>query len=478
MSKSEPYLNESDEAVESFKMGGHEGITAPVYIPELKGAEGLRAILDHVDALDEKNPVMVPAAKWSWLREKNEIISRTNDEGREIGAEEVEEFEENHPLVFYDPPELYNYKLTKTLTNYVFKHGAWESERFNKLLTQGNYSDALRELPEFLHPFIHANFNRVLEETDGASQISPSELQINTTEEAWTSLEDRNFDEYYQVLATQAEKRPSSVLVPPVPQMSKEWNESIVTAWCLSNSRMAQQVDGRENCDSYFHLYMDYQAWDTEASEDTASRCLRILERELENGDYAGIALTVYRPNRIWQTNRSARMQTFMQDLSEIGSEYELPIICPRSEWFGSLVTDTGIQAFSSLLNGQWSYSRYSSGGGPTGADKYGRTMIPNEARALKLRSDNEEDLEGYLEANSDLPDVDGLPSEPPTYDPSANGLQEKFGTSPEFRRTFGKPRRLGHVDEAQQFREEKANGVDEPAREYLRESENPYIEL
>ncbi|NLV10697.1 hypothetical protein GOC74_12260 [Halomicrobium mukohataei] len=458
-------------------MGTHDEIPSPSYIPEVKGHEGLRAILDHIDALEPNNPIMVPAAKWSKLRERNIIVSRTNEDGEEIGESEIEELEENHPLVYYDPPELYNYKRTRTLTNYLFKHGAWNGERFDELFRQGHHKEGLRELPEFVHPFIHANVNRVLEEIDGASQVSPSSLEINSTEQAWTSLEPRNFDDYYQVLAVQAAKRPSAVVVPPVPQLSREWNEHLVDAWSTSNARMAKEAADK-GTEAYYHLYIDYQAFDAEASEDTASQALRVLDRELDENGYAGIALTVHQPNRIWQTNKAARMQTFVEDLSRIGDEHELPIICPRSEWFGSFITDLGVQAFSSLLNGQWQYSRYSSGGGPTGADKYGSTMIPNEARALKVQSDDREDLEGYLEAYDGLPDVKGLPSRPPTYDESAGDLKEKFGTSPEFRRTFGKPRRLAHVEEARRFREQRAEGVQNPAREYLKDSENPYIEV
>lgn len=477
MSHKEPYLNESSDGKETFRMGTHDEIPSPVYIPELKGAEGLHALLEHVDALDHQNPIMVPAAKWSWLREKNGIKTRTNDSGDYVGDEEIQQLEENHPLVFYDPPELYNYKRTKALTNYLFKHGAWDKDYFETQLVKENYSKAFRELPEFITPFLHAKINRLLEEVDGANQVSPSEKEIDTTEAAWISLEPENFETYFQVLAAQADERPSSVLVPPVPQMSKDFSDDLVEAWRRSNEKMAEIVAGKD-CDSYFHLYMDYQSLDPNASDDTASECLRVLEQALEEGDYAGIALTVHQPNNIWQTNRAARMQTFVEDLSEIGSEFQLPIISPRSEWFGSFITDLGVQGFSSLLNGAWQYPRYSSEGGPTGADKYGRTMIPNEARALKIKTDDEDDLEGYLEANGSLPDVEGLPSVPPTYDPSGANVKEKFGTSPQYRKTFGKPRRLAHVAEAQQFREERANGATNPAREYLRDSENPYVQL
>ncbi len=477
MTEEHRYLTESSDGEETFRMGNHDDIPSPVYIPELKGAEGLHALLDHVDALDQTNPIMVPAAKWSWLRDKPGIKTRTNDRGTYVGDEEIQELEENHPLVFYDPPELYNYKLTKTLTNYLFKHSTWDKEYFESLLTQGKHSDAFRELPEFIHPFLHANINRLLEEVDGAAQVSPTDKKIDTTQEAWISLEPEHFETYFQVLAAQADERPSSVVIPPVPQMSRNFSDELVEAWRRSNEKMAEAVAGKDS-DSYFHLYMDYQSLDPNASDDTASECLQVLEQALEEGDYAGIALTVHQPNKIWQTNRAARMQTFVEDLSDIGSEVGLPIISPRSEWFGSFITDLGVQGFSSLLNGAWQYSRYSSGGGPTGADKYGSTMIPNEARALKLRAQDEDDLEGYLDANGSLPNVKGLPSVPPTYDESGSNVKEKFGTSPEFRKTFGKPRRLAHVAEAQQFREDRADGVTNPAREYLRDSENPYVQL
>jgi len=462
---------------ESFEMGDHT-ISSPVYIPEIKGAEGLRAILDHVDALDENNPIMVPAVKWSSLRERNIILTRTNDDGEEIGEAEIADLEENHPIVYYDPPELYNYKRTKTLVNYLFKHDEWNKGRFEEALRESRHSDALAELPQFTQPFVHANINRVLEETNGASKVSESELEITDPEQAWTSLEPDHYDDYYEVIAEDASERPNPVVIPPVPQISQEWNEDLVSEVKTSNQRMAAALSDDENSDPYFHLYVDCRALDSDSGDSPASKLLRVIEDELEERDYAGIALTVHRPNRIWQTDRAARMQTFVDNLSTIGDEQGVPIVSPRSEWFGSFITDLGIQGFSSMLNGAWEYQRYSSGGGPTGADKYGSTMIPNEARALKVRSDERQDLEGYLEAEDGLPDVDDLPSVPPTYDSSADDLQEKFGTSPKFRRTFGKPRRLAHVEEARRFREERKEGADNPAREYLRDSKNPYIDL
>jgi len=474
----ETYLSGDGEGVRTFSMGNYSGIESPVYIPEIKGAEGLRALLDHTEVLDEKSPVMVPAAKWEALRKRRIILNRTNEDGDEVGESEVQELEESHPLVYYDPPELYNYKRTKTLTNYLFKQSAWDSDVFERKLREEKYSEAIEELPKFHRPFLRANLNKVIEETEGASTISSDRFEESTPEEAWASLSSSDYESYFDTIGGQANERESSVVVPPVPQMSKDWNEELVTAWCSSNSAMESRLDGAENADPYFHLYLDYQAWDPDAADDTAAKCLEVMETELEESDYAGIAITVHQPNRIWQQNRAARMRTFMDGVSRVGNEQGLPVILPRSEWFGSYVTDSGIQAYSSLLNGAWQYQAYNSGGGPTGADRYGRTMVLNDARALKLRSDSAEDLEGYLEAENGLPEVDNLPSMPPTYNPDGGSLKEKFGTAPEFRRTFGKPRRLAHAEEARQFRNALEEGESNPAREYLKESNNPYIEI
>ncbi|WP_256289521.1 hypothetical protein [Halobellus inordinatus] len=472
------YLYETGPDQKALRIGAHDDILAPTYIPEIKGAEGLRALLDHIDSLDESNPIAVPAAKWSWLRSKNEVTSRTDGDGNEVGKSEVERLEEEHPLVFFDPPELYWYKRTKTLVNYLFRLPGYDKDRFERLLREGKHSEAQAELPEFVQPFVHANVNRLLEETDGASLVSRSSLKVDSSEEAWTSLDPDHYVGYFDTIASEASKRPSSVVVPPVPQLERDWDTDLVTAWVTSNEKMLEAVDGHENTDAYFHIYLNPRSFDTDASTDTAEKALQTLEEEVTGSDYAGIALTVYYPNRIWQTNRSARMETFVEGLSKISTRESIPIIAPRSEWFGSYATDLGVHAFSTLLNGAWEYRRYSSEGGPSGANRYGSTMIPNEARALKVRSDNNEDLEGYLEANQSLPDVDGLPSTPPTYDPNGNGLKQKFGTDAEFRRTFGKPRRLAHIEEARQFRKDQQQGVSKPAREYLKDSKNPYIEI
>lgn len=478
MSDSQQYLYELGGGEESFQMGAHDDISSPIYLPEVKGAEGLRALLEHVGALDDTNPIVVPAAKWSWLRSKNEITTRTDDSGNEVGAEEIDKLERENPLVFYEPPELYKYRLTKTLVNYVFRLNKYDKDGYERLLREQQHSEAQAELPEFVQPFVHANINRVLEETDGASQVPPDDRKIDSTDEAWTNLSPDNYGGYYSTLAEEASKRPSSVVIPPVPQFDQAWDTDLASAWITSNQQMAKAVSGYENTDSYFHVYLAPRAFETGVNKNSAETALETIETEIEREEYAGIALTVRYPNQIWQTRRQARMETFVEGLSAIGSEQSLPIIAPRSEWFGSYITDLGVQGFSTMLNGAWEYRRYSSGGGPTGANRYGSTMIPNEARALKVQSDNSEDLEGYLDAEGGLPDVSGLPSQPPTYDPNADGLKQKFGTDAEFRRTFGKPRRLGHVKEAQDFREDRANGVQNPAREYLKDSKNPYVEI
>lgn len=475
MAETESYLYESESGEGRFRIGEFAEIPDPSYIPEIKGPEGLHAVLDHVDAIEPQNPVMVPAAKWSWMRTKKEIRTRSDQKENQVGTAEIEELETSHPILFYDPPELYNYRRTKALTNYVFKNPEWNQDKFENYLARGEHAKALRELPAIHHPFIHANPNRLLEETPGADTVDESATGVNSTEDAWIQLEEKHLTGYYHRLVNDAASLRSAAMIAPVPQMSNEWNSKLVSAWLQSNSVMSDIAQGDEvGC--YFHLYLDYRALDPESGRDTAAKCLRIVDKEVNSEAYSGIALTVHRPQYIWRTDRSARLDTFGRRLSTIGSDKGLPIICPRSEWFGSYLTDFGFQAFSSLLNGQWQYSRYSSDGGPTGGDTYGKTMIPNEARALPLISETGPDLDTYLEENDGLPEVMGLPSYPPNYDPDGQSLREKYATNYVFRRTFGKPRRLAHVYEARLFREERLAGVDRPAQQYLVESENPYV--
>lgn len=469
------YLRTEDGGAEQFRIGEFTEIPGPVYIPELKGAECLHAVLDHVEALEPQNPLLVPAAKWSWLRTKKEIRTRVSQTGDDIGSAEIESLESNHPILFYDPPELYNYRRTKALTNYVFKNPQWNGDKFENHLARGEHDKALRELPAIHHPFIHANPNRVLEEIPGADKVDESRTEVSSTDEAWIQLEQKHLSGYYHRLVNDAQPIRSAAMIAPVPQLSREWNSKLVSAWLQSNQVMSDIASsGGVGC--YFHLYLDYRALDPEAGRDTTAKCLRIIDKEVSSEDYSGIALTVHHPHKIWQTNRSARLDTSAQRLSTIGSEKGLPIICPRSEWFGSYITDFDIQGFSSLLNGQWQYSRYSSEGGPTGGDTYGKTMIPHKARAIPLVSENGPNLDSYLEENGGLPEVPGLPSVPPNYNPDGRSLKEKYGTNYDFRRTFGKPRRLAHVFEAKLFREQRMDGISRPAREYLRESENQYV--
>jgi len=471
------YLSDPDADTVTYQMGDHAGIPSPTYLPELKGYEGLHVILDHIQSLDDHNPIVVPAAAWEKISTMQNIKNRTDEDGNDIGEEEVKSLEENHPLLFYDPPELYNYRLTKTLVNYLFKYSAYEKDAFEAELIAGNHADAFRILPQFHHPFLHANINRVLEETDGASQISPDEKQISTTKEAWAEQTDETIQSYFGDIVADASTRPSAVMVPPVPQLESDMSDGIVDMWTTTNQIMAD-LAAESGVDSYYHVYLNYNAFDPDAAHDNAEDALSVVEEEVATGDFAGIALTIHHPNRIWQTGRAARVTTFLNNLSRVRREYRIPVVAPRSEWFGSYSTDRGVDAFSSLLNGAWQYQRYSSDGGPTGTDQYGRTMIPNEARALKLEADENQDLVGYLEANGDLPSFGTLPDTPPTFDSDGSTMNERYGTAPQFRRTFGKPRRLAHVQEAQQFREEAEDGVNQPAREYLKDSKNPYIEF
>lgn len=81
---------------------------------------------------------------------------------------------------------------------------------------------------------------------------------------------------------------------------------------------------------------------DPTIGRDSAGNGLRVLDREVREGNYVGTALSINRPRQIWQTNRAAHLDTFADRLVTIVKENGVPVISPRSEWFGAYRTDHG----------------------------------------------------------------------------------------------------------------------------------------
>jgi hypothetical protein len=473
MSDSNSFKTTSDgETI--VQIGNHRGIETPFFAPEIKNWQNdLHVTLDYRGALDDHNPVLVPAWDWQRLREKNAILQRQSDRETPTGEKEIKELEQNHPLIYYFPPELFAYRgKTNILHTYLLKRDKEAKSDFKSALQDGNSEAALNQLPEFARPFIQSNFNPILNDFSipkGAVSDSGED-----PEEIWKSVPDSHYDEFFGQIAAEAMDRPSAVVVPPVPLIQR-YDGDLITAVCKANSKMSEfaREDGEPR--AYFHLYLHYTSFSNgqRGEEDTASRALKILRNEVERGDYAGIAITIYKGEEVFESSTAPRVETFFRNLGSFAEEQNLPVISPRSEWLGFWATDLGIDGFSSLYNGSWVYR---SGGAVDDVDQYGYTMVPSESRSLKLQSNNGKDIEDQI-ASGGLSGLDALPDVPPKppsdFDPDT-GLQSRYGTPFFYRRHFGKPQKLNHVWEARQVR----SGNSTSARDRLEDSENEYVEF
>jgi hypothetical protein len=476
MSEQKPFKRTASDESTIVQIGSHDDIEVPFFAPEVKDwRNDLRVTLDYRELLDENNPILVPGWNWDRLRNLNIITSRTDEDGTEIGDQEVEQLEENHPLVWYEPPEFYAFKgKTDLLRTYLLKRDEDARDTFKNALLHGNVTTALEQVPRFARPFLRTNLNKVADDLEIPRPVDVDYDVPDSMSDVWCSLEDDDYSRYFGTLAKEALERPSAVVVPPVPLL-RDYNPELVTALCTANSKMATMARENGKPRAYFHLYLHYTAFDDSVTDDTASRALNILMKEIDQHAFAGIALTIYKGAKVFEASRRPRVETFLGNLSSFADEQGLPLILPRSEWLGLYACDFGIDGFSALYNGNWVYR--SGGDLDSDIDKYGKTMSPGESRALKLVDDQGESVVQKVSSGEFEP-IEGLPEEPPeppdAYDPNTE-LQERFGSSFYYRRKFGKPQKLNHLNEVRAVR---SGSSSESARNVLESSENDYVEF
>lgn len=469
------YIESSSKDKRTYRIGEHAGIPWGTFAPEIKGAEGIHAILDHVENLESHNPIVVPSASYKWLRNKRGVLNRTNDLGEEIGQQEVAALEENHPIIYRDPPELFNFKRSAKILRYYLKAKKEKRSKIETELRRGEVEQALGRLPKFIQAFIQANYGRLAEEIEGVQVPRSSKFGVHSSEEVWMNLEWSDYEGYYSELSADASGR-SSTLVPPVPLLRKKLLNSLVTATCTSNAVMAEATEGSVSTDAHFHLYLNYDTLAGNGGEH-GKYLLNVVQNEISSGDYAGIAVTIREPPKIETAGLLARTETFFQNLIDIGERAGIPVIAPRSEWLGALLTDDGLAAYSAMMNSGWEYNQERSGG-PGLSDQYGKLVTYPDTRLLKVNPPDEEiDLREYI-ADGELADLGSLPMSPPGDLEQGQSLQQQLGTPQQFREEFSKPRKLNHVFEAQRLREQRETGEQAPARNHLRQSDVPYIDV
>lgn len=461
------YITQNDEGIDEVRISGVTGIESPYFPPEIKGPEGLEALLGAQNALEENNPVIVPGYRWHDIRSKPRF--------KQV-KEDIQHLISDHPFIYYEPVELFRYSQPRNLVTYAFQGDQSKSREFLSRIRDGDYEKGLDLIPPFFQAFLERQMRPLLEADEKATV--PSEFEDQKTgriHEGWRDdRADKQFKPYFDAIADDAGKSPNATVIPPVPPILKTSGTDVFRRTLGFNGYMARVCEAKRNefsggpVTSYLHFYLDQGIFGPGTDND--EKVKRFLKRGVEELDVAGIALTISNYDKIWNKGYQTQLERFINEISNFARQFHLPVLLPRSKWYGAHLTDHGVQGFSSLMNGNDRYIRR--GGGMGEMAKYGTIPVYGAAREL-----NADQLQAYLGRNGgELPELPDLPSKPPTFNTAGSTPKEVFGKATHFRVQFGKQRRLTHVHEAREFREGLKRGNPNPARRYLERSDHELL--
>lgn len=469
------FVSTNQEGIDEVRIPEVEQIEAPYFSPEIKGPEDLQVLLTGRNLLDENNPFMVQGYRWKNIRSKTQF-----KDVRPL----IQNLIVNNPTFYYEPVDLLRYTRPKNLVTYSFRGSRSSTRRFNEHLRNGRIEDAIEQLPTFFQPFVERELERLIELTKDAEQPSSYPASQGKIYEAWRDPRaDQGYPNYFEEIVDDAQKSPHSCIIPPVPPLLKSSGRDTIDR-TLGVNRFMMRLCGSKNGDwttndvsSYFHIYVDQGAISSNSRniQDLINRLGDELEMSPSFDDsamgYIGVAMTISGYDRAWSNNRGSEVEKFVNRISNMARQNGLPLILPRSGWYGLHLTDDGVNGFSSLMNGNPNYLQRTDGGISQDA-MFGTVAVYGAATDLNI-----EQLEQFLIKNGgELPHIDGLPSSPPSYNPTGEDWKGKFGDPKKFRTEFGKLRRFTHAQEAKEMRDGRRDDVPNPARRYLERSDHPYL--
>lgn len=447
-------------------------VRAPAFIPEIKGDEDLRALLRCASVLPLGSPIMVPTRRFMQLI-SNPLVGA---KAQLNGLTPINQFIEQHPIFFVDPPEFFRYTLGGELVNYALR--GERTGEFYSHLKKGEIDKAIAMAPLFFQPFISRQIKSICS-SKKIPHIESKRIQAHV-DHAWLDHEsDEGYVPYLYDVAADAIKMPNAVLIPPVPPLTKD-SENTVISRVISANRAASFVckdiskksepilrKGARTLYSYFHLYIDWTIAEDQQGEgiETIRRILDeelSFEKEMSRG-YAGVALTITRYDEAANSRGLPKVEHLVNEVANVCHQHMLPILLPRSGYYGLSLTDLEIQGFGILLNGNYRYT--SKGGSPNRENMYGKTPIIDKCCDLKIG-----EVEAFIDKNKEFPPIPGLIGRP---------TREDFDNPTLYRERWAKPMRiLVHHEETRRIRESKLKGIRSPARRYLERSEHPHLSI
>lgn len=435
---------------------GNVVVPAPAYIPEIKGPEDIETLLRYSKIMPVGNPVMFPSNRWS-----AEVAKPLFRKGNLLkGILPIEQFLRNHSIIFYDPPEFFRYTLGKQLITYALKGSISEARSFNKNIRDGKFEEAISKVPPFFQPFVERQLSTICSDLDAPYNHSKS--RNSHLEEAWfDSRVDESYVSYISSIAGDALKIPNATIIPPVPPLMKSsgkptisrilGSNALTSLTCLSLSKGEEKM-----VVPYFHLYVDWNTIELREGNDI-STVVDILQEGLKKWAFSGVAVTINGYENAAKSGKINQLGQLINEIVNISHENNLPVILPRSKWYGLYFTDIDIQAFSSMLNGNLIYRKGGGMGNPE--DKFGKVPLIDKCVELKLN-----EVRKHIETYGEFPSVSGLPRKPsPDY----------YQSDKAYRVNWSKPMRLIHIEEARRIRDAKKKSILSPAKLYLSRSSN-----
>lgn len=445
-----------DGSTNSFLVG-NVVVPAPSYIPEIKGAEDIQVLLKHSHALPVENPIMVPSNRWSTDIEKP-IFRKGN---LLKGIPPIEQFLKQHPFLFYDPPEFFRYTLGKNIVTYALKGSNSEARKFNNFLRKGKVKEALNLTDPFFHAFIERQLHSICSDIK-IDPIIYDGMRKSHVEEAWFDERvDNAYATYISTIASDALKYPNATIIPPVPPLMKSSGTATIQRIIGSNAIASLTCSSlsesrKEAFLPYFHLYLDWGLIELSKGNDI-STVLDLLQEGLSKWSFSGVAVTINGYEKAASGGKMRQLGVLINEIVNISHENYLPVILPRSKWYGLYFTDFNTQAFGSLLNGNLIYTKGGGFGNPENI--FGK--VPLIDKCVEM---NFSDVRRHIQEYGEFPHVQGLPRKPTPDD---------YLSSNSYRLNWGKAMRLIHVEEARRLRVGKSKGIFNPAELYLNRSHN-----
>lgn len=460
------YKSAEASGLDQIRIGDKTQIERVRYSPEVKGAEGLEALRRGRNALTDGDPLTISGFKAPQIRSQPRFKQY---------RDQIEALFTERPIYYYEPVELFRYRRPRQLVTYSFRGDVPDIKEFYSQIRDREFESAIERLPSFTQPFVEAQFDSLLDTRDNLPDDQDTIETTDRVHEVWRDA-DQGYPSFIDGILDEADNTPDSAVIPPVPPVLQSSGQDVIKrtvgyndlVWEKCKSSFEDTSAGTTT--AYLHFYVDKGIFGP--SNNNEKKVLDAIKQQLKKRPYAGVAVTVSNLKNIWDAGYEGALERFVSELEVISHDHSVPLVAPRSGYYGMYLTDYGVDIFSSLMNGNLELNRKS--GAPGGAAMYGKLPIYDMCDDVTV--DNLTNILARRQGR--LYSVNGIPDSPPVFNPNTNDVEDQFGKPKQFRVKFGKQRRLVHNKEARELQEEIKRGTPNPASHYFTgaEANHPHL--